>query len=124
MQMYFIFETLGFASIVELLLQTGATTAITNDLGELYMCTKYEGIKVTIETYRHENVKRVIELIHNKKGLPELKKKWLVRVVCILPILVNLVNTCISLCVNSAFVRVSLRLSLPTIKIANHYLIF
>ena len=80
MEMLFIFQTLGFASIVELLLQTGATTAITNDLGELYMCTKYEGIKVTIETYRHDNVKRVMELIHNKKGLPELKKKWLVRV--------------------------------------------
>ena len=80
MEMLFIFQTPGFASIVELLLQTGATTAITNDLGELYMCTKYEGIKVTIETYRQENVKRVMELIHNKKGLPELKKKWLVRV--------------------------------------------
>ena len=124
MEILFIFHTLGFASIVELLLQTGATTAITNDLGELYMCTKYEGIKVTIETYRQDNVKRVMELIHNKKGLSELKKKWLVRVVCILPILVNLVNTCISLCVDSASVRVSLRLSLPTIKIAKHYLIF
>ena len=90
MEMLFIIETLGFASIVELLLQTGATTAITNDLGELYMCTKYEGIKVTIETYRQENVKRVMELIHNKKGLPELRKKWLVKVdTC-----VHLVCTC------------------------------
>uniref|UniRef100_A0A2C9LW87 Uncharacterized protein n=1 Tax=Biomphalaria glabrata TaxID=6526 RepID=A0A2C9LW87_BIOGL len=69
----------GFSKIVDLLLSSGATTAMLDTDGNLLTCPKYEGVRIIIDFYRDKHTKQIMKCIEDKskKGLTLLQQIWL-----------------------------------------------
>ncbi|XP_064598268.1 serine/threonine-protein phosphatase 6 regulatory ankyrin repeat subunit C-like [Liolophura sinensis] len=69
----------GYRTIVKLLLDQDATTALLGEQGELIKCPEYEGVRIMIESYREHHTSQVMKWILDRKGLNSLKQIWLPR---------------------------------------------